>query len=108
MAVKAQRVDGSEALVGPLGDPSGKPRVTVGTAPTAVLGANEKRTHAYVQADFENTENVFLGLDTPAVLNEGIALSPDAILQIDADWMYRGFITAICASGGQYLHVFEA
>lgn len=81
-------------------------KVTVNNTSTTILAANNGR----LGATFVNTSNeeITLSLSGTAVSKEGIPLAASGGAYVmDADGIYTGVITAICASGGKVLSVTE-
>ena len=89
--------------------PTAKAAVTVAGTSTAVLAENRARTHAIIQAAWDNTEPIFLAFGgAAAVVDVGFGLYPGQHYQIGADNYTFAAITGICTSGGQTAYVFEA
>lgn len=81
-------------------------KVDVGAVSTSVLAANSDRRFLFLVNDSD--ENIYVSLGPTAVLNEGILLTAGGgALTLDIASMWRGTISAICASGGKNLTVSE-
>jgi hypothetical protein len=81
-------------------------KVDVGSSSTSVLGTNINRRFLFLVNDSD--ENIYVSLGPIAVLNEGILLTAGGgALTLDIASMWRGSISAICASGGKNLTISE-
>jgi hypothetical protein len=81
-------------------------KVDVGSSSTSVLGSNINRRFLFLVNDSD--ENIYVSLGPIAVLNEGILLTAGGgALTLDIASMWRGSISAICASGGKNLTISE-
>lgn len=82
--------------------------VSVGSASTLVMAANTNRAGA---AFFNNSnEDIYLALGVPAELAKGIELptgAGGAPFKIDANFLFRGAVYAICSSGSKVLSFVE-
>ena len=79
---------------------------TVGSSSTTILAANANRKSAVFVNDSDQT--IYLARGATAYLNKGIPLNPKGgAYEINSNNLYKGVVTAICASGGKVLCVEE-
>lgn len=97
---------GSQYVMSPVATSVSIYSVTVSSSSTQALSSSSNR----VSAVFTNDSNqvIYLSLDGTAAMNAGIRLNPNGgSYEINATNMFRGYVYAICASGGANLCVIE-
>lgn len=81
--------------------------VSVGATSTAVIPENPRRVSATFVNDSDET--IYLSLSDTAVINEGIRINASGgSYEILGENLYKGPVSAICASGGKNLVVMES
>lgn len=82
--------------------------VTVGTSSTTVLEANPRRKPGTCITN-DDDEEIYLAKGEIAVMNKGMRLNPNGqgVWYMTSEDLYKGKITAICASGSKNLCVEE-
>jgi len=80
--------------------------VSVGNTTTEIIAENARRKIAIVTN--ASDEDMFLNIGADAVMNKGIRLQPNDILEINDSNRITGAINGICSSGTKTALTFEA
>lgn len=85
-------------------------QVTVGTGSTLVLKPNSRRRRVILVNN--SNEDMYVAMDSAALASNGVPLTAGGGSYVDEkrqphEYIFKGQYTAICASGGKVLSVYE-